>query len=232
MLAVAGGSAAGKTTITSGLVDALGRDRCGSVSTDDYQRFDRLERQDKTCTALHPDCSYIAILEQHLQLLATGQPVLKPIYDHSSGRRVRPELVEPHDFVIVHGVLPLHSRLARACFDVTVFLDTSEDVRREWRMKRDTAVRGYGPDQVTAEIEAGEAEYIKFIQPQRAHADIVVGFGPILSRDDPPDTPHQRRTRPPKRSSGMRWEIRAPMCPHASVSSTPTPEARPWRSPK
>ena len=189
MLAVAGGSAAGKTTITSGLVDALGRDRCAWVSTDDYQRYDRLERQHKTFTPLHPDCSYIAILEQHLQLLATGQPVLKPIYDHSSGRRVHPELVEPNDFVIVHGVLPLHSRLARACFDVTVFLDTAENVRREWRMKRDTALRGYGPDQVTAEIEASEAEYIRFIQPQRAHADIVVGFGRIASRDDPPDTP-------------------------------------------
>jgi phosphoribulokinase len=189
MLAVAGDSAAGKTTVTSGVVEALGRDRCVSVSTDDYQRFDRMERQNKSFTPSHPDCCYIVILEQHLQLLATGQPVLKPVYDHSTGRRVRPELVEPNDFVIVHGVLPLHSKLARACFDVTVFLDTPEGVRRDWKIKRDTAVRGYIPDQVTAEIEAGEAENRRFIQPQRAHADIVVGFAPIPSRDDPPDTP-------------------------------------------
>jgi phosphoribulokinase len=133
MLAVAGGSAAGKTTVTSRLVEALGRDRCVSVSTDDYQRFDRVERRDKPFTPLNPDCSYIAILEQHLQLLATGQPVLKPVYDHSTGRRVCPELIEPNDFVIVHGVLPLHSKLARACFDVTVFLDTPEHVRRDWK---------------------------------------------------------------------------------------------------
>jgi phosphoribulokinase len=189
MLAVAGGSAAGKTTVTSGLVDALGRDRCVSVSSDDYQQFDRIERQAKPFTPLHPDCNYIAILEQHLQLLATGQPVLKPVYDHATGRRVRPELVDPNDFVIVHGVLPLHSKLARACFDVTVFLDTPDDVRCEWKMKRDTAVRGYVPDQVTAEIEASEAEYLNFIQPQRAHADIVISFAPIPSREDPPDTP-------------------------------------------
>lgn len=189
LLAVAGDSAAGKTTVTSGLVEALGRHRCVSVCTDDYQRFDRMERQEKPFTPLHPDCSYIAILEQHLQLLATGQPVLKPVYDHSTGRRVRPELIEPKDFVIVHGVLPLHSKLARACFDVSVFLDTPVDVRRDWRMKRDTAVRGYGRDQVTAEIEAGEGEYVGFIQPQRAHADVVVRFGPIPSRNDPPDTP-------------------------------------------
>jgi phosphoribulokinase len=189
MLAVAGGSAAGKSTVTSGVVEALGPDRCVSISSDDYQRFDRAERQGKPFTSLHPDCNYIAILEQHLQLLATGQPVLKPVYDHSTGRLVRPVLVEPNDFIIVHGVLPLHSKLARACFDVTVFLDTPEDVRRDWKMKRDTALRGYVPDQVTAEIEAGEAEYLRYIQPQRAHADIVLGFAPIPSRADPPGTP-------------------------------------------
>lgn len=189
MLAVAGGSAAGKTTLTEGLAEALGSDRCVSVSSDDYQRFDRTERHDQPFTSLHPDCNYIEILEQHLQLLAIGQPVLKPVYDHATGHRVRPELVEPNDFVIVHGVLPLYSKLARACFDVTVFLDTPEAVRHDWKMERDTAVRGYQPSQVTAQIQAGEADYIRFVQPQRAHADIVVRFAPIPGRDDPPDTP-------------------------------------------
>jgi phosphoribulokinase len=189
MLAVAGDSAAGKTTVTSGLVEALGSDRCVSVSSDDYRRFDRVERQDKPFTPLHPACNYIEILEQHLQLLATGQPVLKPVYDHATGRRARPELVEPNNFVIVHGVLPLHSKLSRACFDVTVFLDTPDHVKRDWKMKRDTTIRGYIPDQVAAEIQAGEAEYGQFVRPQRAHADIVVRFAPISGRDDPPGTP-------------------------------------------
>lgn len=189
MLAVAGGSAAGKTTLTSGLVEVLGAENCVSVSADDYLRFDRAERHDKTVTPFHPDCSYTAILEQHLQLLATGQPVLKPVYDHSHGHRVRPELVQPSDFVIVHGALPLHSKLTRACFDVTVFLDTPSGVRREWRMRRDTAVRGYEPDQVAAEIAAGEADYDQFVRPQRAHADVVIAFGSIVARNDPPGTP-------------------------------------------
>ena len=189
MLAIAGDSAAGKTTVTAGLVDALGAHRCVSISADDYHRFDREERRGKPLTPLHPDCNYIEILEQHLQLLATGQPVLKPVYDHSAGRLVRPELIEPNDFIIVHGLMPLHSRLARACFDVTVFLDPPDDVRRDWKMRRDTAVRGYSAAQVSAEILSSEAESAEFIRPQRAHADIVVRFAPITARDDPPDTP-------------------------------------------
>jgi phosphoribulokinase len=189
MLAVAGDSAAGKTTITAGLVDALGRDRCALVSTDDYHRFDRTERRDKPFTPLHPECNFIDILDQHLQLLATGQPVLKPVYDHATGRRVRPELVEPKDFIIVHGLLPLHSKLARACFDVTVFLDPPEDVRCAWKIQRDTTARGYTTDQVIAEIAAAEAESAQFVRPQRAHADIVVRFASIPTRNDPPHTP-------------------------------------------
>src|SRR3974390_3188932 len=80
MLAIAGDSAAGKTTITSGLVQALGPQRCTAVCVDDYHRFARQERKTLPFTALHPDCNYVDIMEQHLQLLAIGHPILKPVY--------------------------------------------------------------------------------------------------------------------------------------------------------
>ena len=85
MLAIAGDSAAGKTTITRGLVEALGADRCTAVCVDDYHRYDRAERRELPFTPLHPDCNYVQVMEQHLQLLARGQPILKPVYDHHTG---------------------------------------------------------------------------------------------------------------------------------------------------
>ncbi|MQA15954.1 MAG: phosphoribulokinase [Pseudonocardiaceae bacterium] len=189
MLAIAGDSAAGKTTLTRGLVDALGADRITSLCVDDYHRYDRQERKGLPFTALHPDCNYIQIMEQHLQLLAMGSPILKPVYDHSTGELTRPELVEPTEFVIVEGLLPLHSKLSRACFDITVYLDPPEEIRREWKVTRDTSKRGYGSDQVLAELDKREPESAEFIRPQRSDADIVVRFGPIEGRQDPPDTP-------------------------------------------
>lgn len=189
MLAITGDSAAGKTTVASGLVAALGPERCAFLSTDDYHRYERSERQALPFTPLHPDYNYIDIMEQHLQLLASGQPILKPVYDHSSGRLTRPELVEPREFVIVDGLLPLHSKLARACFDVTVYLDPPEEIRRSWKIKRDTASRGYGADQVLDELARREADSVAYIRPQRAYADVVVRFAPIPGRTDPPGTP-------------------------------------------
>ena len=41
MLGVVGDSAAGKTTLTAGLVRALGAERVSVICTDDYHRYDR-----------------------------------------------------------------------------------------------------------------------------------------------------------------------------------------------
>ena len=188
MLAIAGDSAAGKTTMTRGLVEALGPERCVSLCTDDYHRYDREERKELPFTALHPDCNHLDIMEQHLQLLATGNPVLKPVYDHSTGALVRPELVEPAEFVIVEGLFPLWSKLSRACFDVTVFLDPPEEIRRGWKVARDTTRRGYTAEKVLAELERREEESAAYIRPQRQNADLVVRFAPIEGRDDPTGT--------------------------------------------
>ena len=189
MLAIVGDSAAGKTTITAGLVRALGAERCTAVCVDDYHRYDRQERKLLAFTALHPDCNYIDIMEQHLQLLATGHPILKPVYDHHAGALTRPEYVEPRDFVIVEGLLPLHTKLAAACFDVTVYLNPPEAIRREWKIKRDTTQRGYSREQVLAELSHREPESAAFIRPQRGRADILVRFSAVDGRDDPPGTP-------------------------------------------
>lgn len=184
MLAIAGDSAAGKTTLTKGLVDALGPDRITALCVDDYHRYDRVERKELPFTPLHPSCNYLEVMEQHLQLLALGQPILKPVYNHKQGTLDRPVLVEPREFVIAEGLLPLHSRLARACFDVTVYLDPPEAIRRDWKVTRDTTRRGYTPEQVIEELTRREPESAAFIRPQRSHADIVVRFSPIEERGE------------------------------------------------
>ncbi|HVL28406.1 MAG TPA: phosphoribulokinase [Egibacteraceae bacterium] len=201
MLAIAGDSAAGKTTITKGLVEALGPDRITSICVDDYHRFDRAQRKELNLpfTPLHPECNYMEIMEQHLQLLAMGNPILKPVYNHEDGTLDRPVLVEPREFVIIEGLLPLHTKLSRACFDATVYLDPPEPVRFQWKVNRDTAKRGYQPEEVKKDLAKREVESAAFIRPQRANADIVVRFGPIEGRDELPEgLGHTFQASPPK----------------------------------
>ncbi len=159
------------------------------MCVDDYHRYDRQERKSVPFTVLHPDCNYVEIMEQHLQLLAMGRPVLKPVYDHSEGRLARPVLVEPRDFVLVEGLLPLHTKLLRACFDITVYLDPPEEIRWEWKLRRDCAERGYFREQVEQELARREPDSAAYIRPQRQWADICVRFAPIAGRPAQPGTP-------------------------------------------
>ena len=189
MLAIAGDSAAGKTTLTKGLVTALGDDRITAICVDDYHRYDRTERKELPFTPLHPDCNYLDIMEQHLKLLSEGQPILKPVYNHSEGTLDRPEYVKPSEFMVVEGLFPLWSRASRACFDATVYLDPPEEIRRAWKVARDTSQRGYTEEQVLADLDKREPESAAYIRPQRANADIVVQFSPILSRGETVEDP-------------------------------------------
>lgn len=178
IIGIVGDSAAGKTTISRGLVQLLGPERVTHVCTDDYHKYDRRERAALGITALHPDCNYLDIMELHLERLHYGQPILKPVYDHTTGTLVRPDYVQAKQFVIVEGLLGFHSSVMRQFYDVKVYLNPPEDLRTVWKVKRDTAKRGYRPEQVLEELVKREGDSRDFIRPQRKHADIVVKFYP------------------------------------------------------
>ncbi|MBW4648326.1 MAG: phosphoribulokinase [Kastovskya adunca ATA6-11-RM4] len=187
ILGIVGDSAAGKTTLTRGLAQVLGEDDVTVICTDDYHRYDRTQRAELGISALHPDCNYMDIIEQHLILLRSGQPILKPIYNHSTGMFDPPEYIKPNKFVIVEGLLGYSTRGARDEYDVKVFLAPPESVRTQWKVKRDTMKRGYSKEQVLEQLQKREADSEAFIRPQRKWADIVVSFYPSESESEQND---------------------------------------------
>jgi phosphoribulokinase len=185
ILGVVGDSAAGKTTITRGLVRALGgEDAVTHACTDDYHRYDRKQRAELGITPLHPDCNYLDVLAQDLRHLRNGEAILKPVYRHADGTFGPPVYVEPHGFAIVEGLLGYHAQEMREACDVRVFLAPPEDLRRKWKVQRDCSRRGYTTDEVLAELDRREPDSAAFIRPQERYADIVVSFMPG-ERDDP-----------------------------------------------
>ncbi len=178
ILGIVGDSAAGKTTLTRGIAQILGEDKVTAICTDDYHRYDRQQRKEMGISALHPDCNYLDIIEQHLELLRAGKPILKPIYNHSTGTFDPPEYIKPNKFVIVEGLLGYSTAAARNCYDVMVYLAPPEDLRAIWKIKRDTRKRGYTEAEVLKQLEAREADSEAFIRPQRQWADVVVTFYP------------------------------------------------------
>ncbi len=178
ILGIVGDSAAGKTTLTKGIAEVMGSDNVTVICTDDYHRYDRAQRAELGITALHPDCNHLDIMQQHLSLLRTGQPILKPVYSHKTGTFEPPQYIKPSKFVIVEGLLGYYTRGSRDCYDVKVYLAPPEPVRTKWKVKRDTLKRGYAEEQVIAELQKREPDSDEFIRPQRQWADVVVSFYP------------------------------------------------------
>ncbi|WP_414551153.1 phosphoribulokinase [Anabaena sp. CCY 0017] len=184
ILGIVGDSAAGKTTLTRGIAQVLGPENVTLICTDDYHSYDRQQRAEMGITALHPDCNHLDIMQQHLSLLRTGQPILKPVYSHSTGKFEAPKYIKPNKFVIIEGLLGYSTRAAREAYDVKVYLAPPEELRAEWKVKRDTQKRGYTAEQVLAELEKREPDSANYIRPQRQWSDIVVSFYPANEEDE------------------------------------------------
>ena len=178
ILGIVGDSAAGKTTISKGLVEILGDENVTHIGTDDYHRYDRSERAELGITPLNPECNFIDIMTQDLRHLRDDEPILKPVYNHGDGTFGRPEYVVPKRFAVIEGLLGYHTQELCDTHDVRVFLAPPEELRREWKIKRDTSKRGYDDEQVLAELDKREPDSAQFIRPQRRHADIVISFQP------------------------------------------------------
>ena len=178
LLGIAGDSASGKTTLTRGLVRILGETQVTHVAADHYHRFDRKQRAERKVTPLHPDSNYLDVLEHDLEHLRAGASILKPVYRHQDGTFGAAEYVSPATFAIVEGLLAFHTPAMRDAYDVRVYVDPPEDLRRKWKVQRDCSRRGYTTDQVLEELDRREADAEAYIRPQQRHADLVISFMP------------------------------------------------------
>ncbi len=191
ILGIVGDSAAGKTTLSRGIAQILGPGDVSVLCTDDYHRYNRLQRKELGITPLNPACNYLDVMAQHLQLLRAGEPILKPHYDHKRGDFGPPQYIIPQSFLIVEGLLGMYRQEMRNAYSVRVFLNPPEELRRRWKIRRDTMQRGYTEAEVLRELDIREPDSAAYIRPQQHHADVVVSFYPgTASRSEQGDDAH------------------------------------------
>ena len=181
ILGIVGDSASGKTTLSKGLVRLLGEEVVTHICTDDYHKYDRRQRAERAITPLDPDCNYLDIMASHLNALRDGHAILKPVYQHKDGTFGPLVYTEPDNFAVVEGLLGYYTDEMRQAYDVRVYLDPPESLRRKWKVDRDCAKRGYTTDQVLDDLDRREPDSASYIRPQRVHADMVVCRQPSAS---------------------------------------------------
>jgi phosphoribulokinase len=184
-IAIGGDSGSGKSTLTAGFYRIFPEDRITSLCLDDYHSLDRRERQLLGITALNPRANNFALMENQLLALKRGDSILKPVYDHRDGTFGPHEEIRASEVVIVQGLHPFLVPGIRGLWDLKVWLDPQEELKRQWKLQRDVAKRGYTEEQVYKEIAARQPDVAAYIAPQRHFADLVVRFyRPADNRDD------------------------------------------------
>jgi len=175
-IGVAGDSGSGKTTFTQGVRSIFGDDLVSTITLDDYHRYDRDGQKNLGLTALNPAANRIDQLEQDLVLLKQGLPVEKPVYNHDTGKFDPPVTFYPKKILILEGLHTFLTPTLRNNLDFLLFVDPAQEVKYDWKIKRDIKKRGYSADEVRVHIEERKPDYERYIAPQKEYADAVIGI--------------------------------------------------------
>lgn len=177
LIAITGGSGAGKTTVARALAQRLGAGAVVIAEDDYYRCSSRVPDFDPATYNFDvPSAKEHELLAEHLTLAKSGAAFDKPVYDlvtHSRTPKV--ERIVHADWVIVEGIHLLAAQELRGLFDVSVFMHSDEALRLGRRMIRDVESRGRTPRSVLAQFFTHvRAMHEAYVEPQRALADLVI----------------------------------------------------------
>ena len=176
IIIIAGGTASGKTSIAAEFAQ---RHQCLIIHHDRYYK-DILFPPDANFD--EPDALDNDLLGEHLKELKAGNPVELPIYHFPTHRRLQDtERVEPHDLIIVEGILTLAASQIADQGDVHIFVDAPDDIRLARRLQRDVVERGRSVDGViTQYLTTVRPMHLLHVLPSKNRAELSLnGAAPI-----------------------------------------------------
>ncbi len=182
VVGIAGGSGSGKTTIANALLEAV--PGMAMIQHDAYYR-DRRDLEFEERVELnydHPDSLETELLIEHLDTLAGGVPIPRPVYDfalHLRSTDVVP--VAPADVILVEGILVLAEKDLRQRLDLKIYVDTDPDLRLARRLERDIRERGRSVSSVLRQyFESVRPMHLEFVEPSKRYADLIIpeGYNP------------------------------------------------------
>jgi len=178
VIAVAGGSSSGKTTVVQKITQNLGHLDVVVIKHDDYYKdqsgMTMAERRKVNYD--HPFSLDSELFYHHLLTLLEGKPIEKPTYDFVNLTRAKAtEVVCPAKIIILEGILVLEDSRIRELADIKIFVEADDDLRFIRRLKRDIDERGRTLDSVIEQyLTTVKPMFFAFVKPTKRYADIII----------------------------------------------------------
>jgi uridine kinase len=181
VIAIAGGSGSGKTTVAQAILDRVGRDRIAYLPHDAYYKdLSNLPHNQRTEINFdHPDSLESDLLVEHIQKLKKWQTIDLPIYDFKNHTRTNQfTQIQPQRIILVEGILIYVEKKLRDLFDVKIFVDTDPDIRFIRRLERDITERGRTTENVVKQyLKTVRPMHLDFVEPSKRYADVIIPEG-------------------------------------------------------
>lgn len=177
LIAVVGGSGAGKGWLVDRLCRLLGQHAC-HLQLDDFYR-DRshlpLARRRRLNFDV-PQAIDWSWAERVLLDCRAGHPTTLPRYDFATHCRVAERMHwSPRAVVFVDGLWLLRPPSIRRLFDLKLYLDTPTELRCTRRLIRDISERGYTREMVDRQLRTAVLPmHDRYVAPQKKYADLVL----------------------------------------------------------
>ena len=182
VLGISGDSGAGKDTFADAIGGLFGNHSVTKLSGDDYHLWDRQKPMWQVMTHLNPMANDLEGFSADLMALTDGKAIQSRHYNHKTGRMSHPFTIKSNDFIIASGLHALYLPILRDCYNLSIYLDIDEKLRRYFKVQRDVHQRGHSIDQVLSSLDKRETDSSRFIRPQALHADLVLSLQPIHPR--------------------------------------------------
>lgn len=178
IIAVAGGSSSGKTTVVNKILDHLKDYNIVVIRHDDYYKDQsEMTLEERLLVNYdHPFSLDNDLFYEHISALIEGKSINKPTYDFVTYNRAKEtELIEPAKIIILEGILVLEDERIRDLADIKLFVEADEDLRFIRRLKRDLVERGRSMDSVINHyLETVKPMHYAFVKPTKRYADIII----------------------------------------------------------
>jgi uridine kinase len=178
IIGIGGDSGSGKNTLANLLIELFGKKNSICIEGDDAHKWERHDKQWEKFTHLDPKSNKLHQDLNQTKDLIHGESVKRSYYDHQTGTFTLPKNIEPNKIVLYIGLHPFYLSKMRSIFDIKIFVEPDESLRRYWKIKRDRTKRGRTEEEILKQIKEREEDAKKYIQPQRKFADIIFTLAP------------------------------------------------------
>jgi len=172
LIGIGGDSGSGKSQLLGDLSQLFGSNNITALEGDGEHKWERGSQNWEKYTHLDPRANKIHEQLDCLQDLKNGNITLRRDYDHDTGKFTDPKKLTPKKFIVLSGLHTFYLPKARKVIDIKIFMDTSEELQRYWKIHRDINKRGYSKEKIEKQIKVRSQDRKKYILPQANFSDL------------------------------------------------------------